>query len=43
MGDREDLKKALLEALDIAEDDGQALTDELLDEFSDGKGDEADE
>lgn len=29
--------------LEIELEDGQAITEELLEEFSDGKGDEADE
>jgi hypothetical protein len=39
MGDREDLKKALQEVMG----EGEEISDELLDEFSDGKGDEDDE
>lgn len=36
MGDRDELKKAIEEIIG----DGEAISDELLNEFSDGKGNE---
>lgn len=36
---KDDLRKRL----EIELDDGQAITEELLEEFSDGKGDDEDE
>lgn len=40
---KEITKEDLAKILDIAEDDGQEITEELLEEFFDGKGDCDDE
>lgn len=36
-------KEELRKMLEIELEDGQAITEELLEEFSDGKGDDGDE
>ncbi len=41
--DKKITKEKLREMLEIALDDGQEITDELLEEFSDGKGEDEDE